>query len=243
MLRQADTVADCVDRNANNNPAPAKPSCCRPEFVGICAGLVAFCVVHGLFLAATWLSVACCGTGLLDTGLFLLLFCAICAAATLLGSFLSLFIPAWRLKCRPVFAASSVYLLLFVLLLRPMGQMEWKIRAHGFRQLAHRSKPLIEAIRAYERKYGKPPERLPALVPEFLPGIPGTGMAAYPDYEYDVIAVKDNENCGNPWVLYVNTSSGFLNFDSFLYHPNGRYPEEGYGGVLERIDDWAYVHE
>jgi hypothetical protein len=28
-----------------------------------------------------------------------------------------------------------------------------------------------------------------------------------------------------------------------LYLPSGQYPEQGWGGTLERIDDWAYVHE
>lgn len=47
----------------------------------------------------------------------------------------------------------------------------------------------------------------------------------------------------NPWVLYVYTPSGGINFDKFLYFPLQNYPSNGYGGVLRRIGDWAYVHE
>jgi len=28
-----------------------------------------------------------------------------------------------------------------------------------------------------------------------------------------------------------------------LYFPKKDYPEKGYGGSLERVGDWAYVHE
>ena len=47
----------------------------------------------------------------------------------------------------------------------------------------------------------------------------------------------------NSWVLYIDTPSGGINFDMFMYFPNQNSPKTGYGGVLERIGDWAYVHE
>jgi hypothetical protein len=34
-----------------------------------------------------------------------------------------------------------------------------------------------------------------------------------------------------------------MNWDMFLYFPKQNYPKAGYGGWLERIEDWAYVHE
>jgi hypothetical protein len=67
-------------------------------------------------------------------------------------------------------------------------------------------------------------------------------MMAYPEYEY--ITGKEAENqYGNPWVLMVFTPSGGINFDMMLYFPNQEYPPTGYGGGLERIDNWAYLHE
>lgn len=68
-----------------------------------------------------------------------------------------------------------------------------------------------------------------------------TPACAYPNYEYHV--GKPAGCFENPWVLVVFTPSGGINFDQFMYFPLQNYPEHGYGGWLERIDDWAYVHE
>jgi len=45
-----------------------------------------------------------------------------------------------------------------------------------------------------------------------------------------------------PWELRVHCSSGAMNFDTFFYWPSKRYgrAEEGY---IERIGEWAYLHE
>ena len=67
-------------------------------------------------------------------------------------------------------------------------------------------------------------------------------MGAYPKYEY-VVPEETNDWDGNPWVLYVDASLGILNWDMFLYFPKQNYPEVGYGGGLEKVGDWAYVHE
>jgi len=113
---------------------------------------------------------------------------------------------------------------------------------HGFGKLAERSAPLVKSIYDYEAKYGNAPENLEALVPEFIPSVPNTGMAAYPDYYY-MVGERARKWDGNPWILYVETPSGGINFDKFMYFPNQNYPKRGYGGSLERIEDWAYVHE
>jgi hypothetical protein len=34
-----------------------------------------------------------------------------------------------------------------------------------------------------------------------------------------------------------------MNWDLFYYVPGLVYPERGHGGHIERIGDWAYVHE
>jgi hypothetical protein len=115
-----------------------------------------------------------------------------------------------------------------------------KIRMSAFHRLAERSRPFVAAIHSYERKYGVPPPSLDALVPEFLSTIPKTGMAAYPEYRFHRPASNYD---GNPWAITVFTPSGGINFDQFMYFPLTNYPEVGYGGRLERIGDWAYVHE
>jgi hypothetical protein len=48
---------------------------------------------------------------------------------------------------------------------------------------------------------------------------------------------------GNEWILEVRASNGVMNWDSFLYFPNQNYPSAGYGGVVERMGEWAYIHE
>lgn len=117
-----------------------------------------------------------------------------------------------------------------------------RVRMSAFHGLAERSRVLVEAVRRYDADHGRPPASLEALVPRYLPEVPSTGMPAYPEYEYSAgYAPYDWE--GNPWVLYVYTPSGGMNFDVFVYFPLVNYPEEGYGGVFERIGDWAYVHE
>ncbi len=111
---------------------------------------------------------------------------------------------------------------------------------NAFAELAERSKPLVAAIHAYQQKRGRPPESLSSLVPEYISSVPTTGMGAYPKYEY----LMDTTNFhGNPWVLRVFTPAGGINFDQFLYFPLTNYPATGYGGVLRRIGDWAYVFE
>lgn len=45
------------------------------------------------------------------------------------------------------------------------------------------------------------------------------------------------------WELRVPCSDGLLDWDVFFYWPGGRYPDYLYGGSIERIADWAYVHE
>ncbi len=46
-----------------------------------------------------------------------------------------------------------------------------------------------------------------------------------------------------PWALQVLPPVFGVGFDLMLYFPKQDYPENGYGGWLERVGDWAYVHE
>ena len=117
-----------------------------------------------------------------------------------------------------------------------------RVRMRAFERLAERSAPLVQAIRAYEQKNGRPPDTLQNLVPEFISSVPSTRMGAYPEYRFITGERATNYN-GNPWMLYVYTPGGGINFDQFMYFPLQNYPTQGYGGVLERIRDWAYLHE
>ena len=117
------------------------------------------------------------------------------------------------------------------------------IRINGMKSFTERSEPLIQAIEKFNIENGRPPDHLTDLVPKYIANIPGTGMMAYPEYQYFVGDDAMNRYVNNPWALEVNTPSGGINFDIMLYFPNGNYPKTGYGGSLEIVNKWAYVHE
>lgn len=116
------------------------------------------------------------------------------------------------------------------------------VRMQAFHGLADRSIFLVEAIHRYDKDKGRPPKYLSELVPAYITEIPKTNIGAYPEYKYETTTDPKKWD-DNPWVLYVDTPLGVLNWDMFLYFPKQNYPEHGYGGYLERIKDWAYVHE
>lgn len=120
------------------------------------------------------------------------------------------------------------------------------IRHNAFVKLANNSIELIEAIKTYEDQQDAAPESLNELVPNFISSVPHTGIGAYPEYLYTKCTTAEEIKTvclDNPWKLTVHTSPGGINFDRFVYHPNQNYPEKAYGGTLQRIEDWAYVHE
>ncbi|MGH7138161.1 MAG: hypothetical protein ACREHD_20615, partial [Pirellulales bacterium] len=118
-----------------------------------------------------------------------------------------------------------------------------KARHAGMQAFTRRAQPLVTAIKAYERDHAAPPQTLADLVPKYIESIPTTGMMAYPEYEYHSGAEASERYAGNRWALSVATPAGGFNFDMMLYFPDQNYPTRGYGGWLQRIDDWAYVHE
>jgi hypothetical protein len=77
-------------------------------------------------------------------------------------------------------------------------------------------------------------------VPAFLLAVPGTGMSVYPRYDYTV----GGTYCGDaaPWSLFV-LAGNFLNWDTFFYCPGQNYPADVGGNWVERMGDWAYMHE
>ncbi|MCZ6598532.1 MAG: hypothetical protein O7B99_12895 [Planctomycetota bacterium] len=118
---------------------------------------------------------------------------------------------------------------------------EHKVRARSFRALAERSQPLVDAIARYHRHQDFPPSSLAALVPEYLDEIPGTGIDPYPEYRY--LVLEEGSRFETPWELRVPCGRGLLNWDVFVYWPSEEYPSAMYGGTVERMGAWAYVHE
>ncbi len=118
-----------------------------------------------------------------------------------------------------------------------------KIRMAGMRSLAMRSNELVNAIKSYEVEHGFPPVTLDSLVPGYFRDIPSTGIMAYPSYRIITGEVVRSQYGPYEWVVSVPTPSAILNFDEMLYFPVEEYPTHLHGQRLERIGDWAYLHE
>ena len=196
------------------------------------------CVVIPLIFipAFEWIAVSSFGDTSVTWFPLIFVFLALGAViAFVLGSF-ALFFRRVRTFAGAVVLSSAA----FVMAVGIAFAIGESVRMRAFRDLAERSKPLIAAVYAFEKTYGHPPESLQALVPEFMQSVPFTGMAAYPNYEYKTPAADYDDN---PWVITVFTPSGGINFDQFMYFALTNYPKAGYGGTLERVGDWVYVHE
>lgn len=115
-------------------------------------------------------------------------------------------------------------------------------RTAAFKELAYRAEPLVQAIEAYRHEKGSYPKSLEELVPHYLQEIPGTDMAAYPCFYYESPGGHTHAVNTGSYELQVPCGQ-LLGFDVFVYWPEGNYPEYMYGGSVEEIDGWAYVHE
>lgn len=115
-----------------------------------------------------------------------------------------------------------------------------RIFRDSFTAVTIRVQNLISAIEAYKEAKGNYPSDLKSLVPEFISEIPNTGLAGYPTFEY---RKADTTTIFKQYELLIKTPSGGINWDVFVYWPEGNYPEYFYGGYPERIEEWVYVHE
>ena len=115
-----------------------------------------------------------------------------------------------------------------------------ELRMQSFRLAARKAVPVIQALETHRERRGVYPSSFSDLVPEYLPAVPETGMIGYPDFRYQSGEEADGRAGG--CVLYVLCGWGG-GFDSFHYWPSQDYPDKMWGGVVERIDSWAYVHE
>ncbi len=116
------------------------------------------------------------------------------------------------------------------------------IKRKALEHVMARAEPLIAAIRLYQDANGWPPEHLSALVPGQLTAIPTPGIGVTTEFRYHRPSPDDGSD-GNQWWLTVRPPVASVGFNTFIYLPNQNYPKRGWGGVLERIGTWAYVHE
>lgn len=114
------------------------------------------------------------------------------------------------------------------------------VRRARFAAATVRALPLIEAIEAHHKATGSLPEKLESLIPSRISELPSTGMVAYPTFSY---RTSDGDDPFKTYELAIHCTSGGINFDVFVYWPEQGYPGWMYGGWVERIGNWAYVHE
>lgn len=117
-------------------------------------------------------------------------------------------------------------------------------RDRSFTRVAQTATPVVEAIERFEVEHGNYPRSLEELTPQYLADTPYTGLIAYPTFTYS----RRQTSLAEPefqdgYELRIECSSGALNFDRFIYWPSGEYPARIQGNRIERIGDWAYVHE
>jgi hypothetical protein len=188
---------------------------------------------------ATWEAISPHGTGVADfflPSLLILLF-------VLMGGIFSisavcLLFPSLRLAALTSLVICLASAVCFMGGCLAGGSISNCIHRNAQAQIVERSKPLISAIKSYEQKFGHVPNSLEALVPEFIPKVPVTGIGESPEYKFQSLTNSSTYG-NNPWVLYVDTPG----FSTFLYLPLQDYSVLSYGYVAWRIGDWAYWYQ
>lgn len=113
-------------------------------------------------------------------------------------------------------------------------------RNKALQSIRTRAGPLIVAIEQFQVKNRALPDGLDELVPDYLPAIPDTGVGASPQFTY-LPKPDPGKYDGNPWVLFVNVSTGDLMQDLMIYYPDQNYPTNPIGRNVRKIADWAII--
>jgi hypothetical protein len=121
--------------------------------------------------------------------------------------------------------------------------------AHAWRHVAfvrasEVGNEVVAALDKFHARAGVYPASLDELTPNLISNIPRTGMVGYPDFYYHKSDGNRTLIDGNAeYELGIECPSGGLNWDRFFFWPDQDYPPFIYGGDIERIGNWAYVHE
>ncbi len=193
----------------------------------------------GLMPFAQWGVLAKYGSGFFFVFTMFYLFLFLAAVLSLPVLLVRVCVKRYRTRALPWLLLALFYLPCYV----AGSYLERQVWVSGWEAFTERSLPLIQAIKAYERDHSAPPKRLDDLVPDYLPVVPDTGIRACPEFHYHSGDIARKQYEGNPWVLWFPTPVFGVGFDEMLYFPKQNYPKVGYGGGLERVGDWAYLHE
>ncbi|MCA8954176.1 MAG: hypothetical protein KDE27_32005 [Planctomycetes bacterium] len=155
-------------------------------------------------------------------------------AAFALGAVLA---PFWRHGAGLCVAGIAVLAVWFTLLL-----LARQARSFAFARCAARAGDLVGAIERYRQIYGHAPDRLAELVPTLLSAVPGTGMPAYPEFDYARLPAKPGAPTADPdFELTISCPTAFLSFDLFVYQPLAVEQRVSPGWSRPRYGDWIYV--
>ncbi|WP_298862428.1 hypothetical protein [uncultured Gimesia sp.] len=193
----------------------------------------------GLMPFAQWGVLAKYGSGFFFVFTMFYLFLFLAAVLSLPVLLVRVCFKRYRTRALPWLLLALFYLPCYVV----GSYLEDQVWVSGWEAFTERSLPLTQAIKAYERDHSAPPKRLDDLVPDYLSVVPDTGIRACPEFHYHSDSPTRNEYDGNPWAISVWTPCIGVGFDQMLYFPKQNYPKRGYGGWLEPVKDWAYVHE
>jgi hypothetical protein len=155
-----------------------------------------------------------------------------CGVLWAVGVFLSSPILLFFKRYRRYAGLSLALAVIFVFCYALGLGLDLALRWEQLEQIPDRGQPLVDEIRAYEKKNGHPPGSLDELVPEYLAVIPETGIGVWPQFFY---RTGDPNSCeGNEWILMVDLPC-VMGFDHLKYLPRQNYPE---GSAL--VGNWIY---
>lgn len=173
------------------------------------------------------------GTPSLDLVLWFCLGVVILSVVTVAG----LFLNRLRAVSLAVFLGCVLYVGLNLMTLVYADN----VRMAGFKRLAERSQPLINAIEAYTEAHGMPPQELTDL--SLAPTELSADGEPLPDFQLISGYRSLDRFHGNPWVLVLDTPTGLFNWDRFVYYPQQNYPSLSNTGYFELVNGWAYIHQ
>jgi hypothetical protein len=170
------------------------------------------------------------------------------AFSLLFGVFLALAAPVFTIVCfiqrkRRLSAISlGIWIMSWLTWVAiPPGGM-WANRRVALERIAQNARPVTTAVEKYRIDHNRYPASLQELVPLYLPTVPRPDALGCPEYHYRLPRTVQQPAFGG-YELKLRTPSGGIDFDCFVYWPEQEYPASMYGGTVERIVDWAYVHE
>lgn len=118
----------------------------------------------------------------------------------------------------------------------------FSLRYLAFACAAQRGEPIIVALAQYRAKTGTYPDSLDALIGEYLPAIPSTGLIGYPRFEYQNDR-HNNRPFPGEYDLRIPCPMSLLNFDRFIYWPSEEYSALEEREAIKRLGNWVYLHE